>query len=63
MGRRLLERGVAMLGLDLIDERLTEVNLTSPTGIQEIDRLTGASSAKGTTDFLVSLVRKSARVA
>jgi glutathione synthase len=31
------------VGLDLIGERLIEVNVTSPTGIQELGRLTGSA--------------------
>ena len=33
--------GLYFVGLDLIGERLTEVNVTSPTGIQELGRFTG----------------------
>ncbi len=41
VGPRLREAGLFFVGLDLIGERLTEVNVTSPTGIQELGRLTG----------------------
>jgi glutathione synthase len=33
--------GLVFVGLDVIGERLTEVNVTSPTGIQELRRFTG----------------------
>ena len=33
--------GLVFVGLDVIGERLTEVNVTSPTGIQELGRFTG----------------------
>jgi glutathione synthase len=33
--------GLIFVGLDVIGERLTEVNVTSPTGIQELGRFTG----------------------
>jgi glutathione synthase len=33
------------VGLDVIGERLTEVNVTSPTGIQELGRFTGTRPA------------------
>jgi glutathione synthase len=33
--------GLYFVGLDLIGERLTEVNVTSPTGIRELSRFTG----------------------
>ena len=41
VGRRLREAGLWFVGLDVIGGRLTEVNVTSPTGVQEIDRLEG----------------------
>jgi glutathione synthase len=42
IGPRLAELGLWFVGLDLIAERLIEVNVTSPTGIQELGRLTGS---------------------
>ncbi len=38
---RLRADGLAFVGLDMIGERLTEVNVTSPTGIQELSRHLG----------------------
>jgi glutathione synthase len=38
---RLRADGLWLVGLDIIGDYLTEVNVTSPTGIQEIDRLDG----------------------
>ncbi|MGH7280694.1 MAG: glutathione synthase, partial [Polyangiaceae bacterium] len=35
---RLRADGLVFVGLDMIGERLTEVNVTSPTGIQELAR-------------------------
>lgn len=35
----LLEYGLHFVGLDVIGDRLTEINVTSPTGVQEIDAL------------------------
>ena len=40
-GPRLVEDGLYFVGLDIIGESLTEVNVTSPTGIQEMSRLDG----------------------
>lgn len=37
---KLKEDGLIFVGLDVIGERLTEVNVTSPTGIQELARFT-----------------------
>ncbi len=36
LGPRLVELGLFFVGLDLIGERLIEVNVTSPTGIQQL---------------------------
>jgi glutathione synthase len=38
---RLRQDGLFFVGLDVIGEHLTEVNVTSPTGIQELSRFTG----------------------
>jgi glutathione synthase len=38
---RLLRDGLFFVGIDVIGGRLTEVNVTSPTGVQEIDALEG----------------------
>jgi glutathione synthase len=39
-----LERnGLVFVGIDVIGEWLTEINVTSPTGVQEIDRFDGVS--------------------
>ncbi len=38
----LREEGLFFVGIDVIGGRLTEVNVTSPTGVQEIDALDGA---------------------
>ena len=38
VGPTLRERGVIFAGLDVIGDRLTEINVTSPTGIREIDQ-------------------------
>lgn len=39
---RLRADGLVFVGLDVIGEHLTEVNVTSPTGIQELGRFTGS---------------------
>jgi glutathione synthase len=41
----LRERGVLFAGLDVIGDYLTEVNVTSPTGIQELRKLAGLDVA------------------
>ena len=41
IGPALQERGLVFVGIDVIGDYLTEINVTSPTGIQEIIRLSG----------------------
>ncbi len=38
---RLKAEGLFLVGIDVIGDRLTEINVTSPTGIQEMSRLDG----------------------
>jgi glutathione synthase len=46
VGERLLAGGLRFVGLDLIGEHLTEINVTSPTGMREVEKLTGESPAR-----------------
>jgi glutathione synthase len=41
IGPILRERGLVFVGIDVIGGKVTEINVTSPTGIQEIDRFDG----------------------
>jgi glutathione synthase len=41
IGPTLRERGLIFVGIDVIGDYLTEINVTSPTGLQEIHRLDG----------------------
>lgn len=41
VGPKLSAHGLFFVGLDLIGERLIEINVTSPTGIQELSRFEG----------------------
>jgi glutathione synthase len=57
MMRPRLERdGLYFVGLDIIGDYMTEVNVTSPTGIQEIDRLDGVNLEAKVIDFVESRV-------
>jgi glutathione synthase len=42
IGPSLKERGLVFVGIDVIGNHLTEINVTSPTGIQEINRFDGS---------------------
>ena len=41
----LKERGLIFTGIDVITGNLTEINVTSPTGIQELERFDGVNAA------------------
>ena len=45
VGPELRRRGVLFAGLDVIGDYLTEINVTSPTGIREIKKLSGVNLA------------------
>lgn len=50
---RLKADGLVFVGLDFIGGRLTEVNVTSPTGIQELSRHLGRDAAENVVDWVV----------
>ena len=43
VGPMLKEKGLFLVGLDIIGDYLTEINVTSPTGVREIDAAIGAT--------------------
>ncbi len=45
IGPLLREKGQIFVGIDVIGDWLTEINLTSPTGIQELERFDGTNVA------------------
>ncbi len=61
LSERLREDGLYFVGLDIIGEYLTEVNVTSPTGIQEIDALDGVKLERAVIDFVDSRIATAAR--
>ncbi len=52
IGPALRDRGMVFVGIDVIGEYLTEINVTSPTGIQEIDRFDGVCLSAGIWDAI-----------
>ena len=52
IGPVLAARGLILVGLDVIGDSLTEINVTSPTGFQEITNQTGFDVAKLFIDAL-----------
>ena len=52
LGPALRERGLLFVGIDVIDGNLTEINVTSPTGIRAIARLGGPDVAARIWDVI-----------
>ena len=60
IGPTLAARGLLLVGLDVIGDCMTEINVTSPTCFQEITQQTGFDVAKMFVDALESAVRRAA---
>jgi glutathione synthase len=58
----LREYGLPFVGLDVIGGLLTEVNVTSPTGLREIDALTGSNLANDVISWVTEQVHASHRI-
>jgi glutathione synthase len=58
VGARLRADGLVFVGLDVIGEHLTEVNVTSPTGIQELSRFTGIDQSARVIEWTEKNARK-----
>ena len=58
LGPVLRERGLLFVGIDVIGDYLTEINVTSPTGIQEINRLMGTRLERDLTDLVADQVAR-----
>jgi len=56
IGPRLSQRGLMLIGLDVIGDTLTEINVTSPTCFQEITDQTGFDVARMFVDALEKTV-------
>jgi glutathione synthase len=54
IGPQLAERGMLFVGLDVIGDYVTEINVTSPTGIRELDAQFGIDIASA----LVAAIRR-----
>jgi glutathione synthase len=48
-----VKKKLFFVGIDVIDGYLTEINITSPTGIQEINRLNKSKIEKDIIDFVL----------
>ena len=54
IGPRLKEMGQVFVGIDVIGGYLTEINVTSPTGIQELERFDGVNVAARIWDAIAA---------
>ena len=45
IGPMLKDRGQILVGIDVIGDKMTEINITSPTGVQELKEFTGIDAA------------------
>ena len=52
IGPELQRRGLLLVGIDVIDGHLTEINVTSPTGIRAIKRVGGPDLAVAAWDAI-----------
>jgi glutathione synthase len=62
IGPRLQAAGLYFVGLDLIAGKLIEVNVTSPTGIQQLGRLTGTQPELDVIRFVEAQVEAQGRM-
>ena len=46
--------GLFFVGIDVIDGRLSEINVTSPTGVREVERLSGTPLADQAMERLLA---------
>jgi glutathione synthase len=58
LGPELRQRGLLFTGIDVIGDYLTEVNVTSPTGIQEVKRFGGPDGAAMIWDAVERRLKK-----
>ena len=52
IGPELIQRGLLLVGIDIIGNKLTEINVTSPTGFREIEKFSNINLAKKLIDGL-----------
>ena len=56
VGRELLTKGHHFIGIDIIGEYLTEINVTSPAGTFEIDQLLETQTSARVVDYLENVI-------
>ncbi len=60
IGPELKKRGLIFVGIDVIDGNLTEINVTSPTGVRAIKKLGGPDLAAAIWDSIEGKINKRA---
>ncbi|MGB5446291.1 MAG: glutathione synthase [Psychromonas sp.] len=58
IGPKLKEKGLIFVGLDIIGDKITEINVTSPTCIQEIDNAFGTNISAKLMDAIEKRIAK-----
>ena len=58
IGPRLKKEGLLFVGIDVIGDFLTEINVTSPTGMREIAQLSGRFLERDLMDSLEEKVQE-----
>lgn len=53
IGPMLKSRGQILVGIDVIGDKMTEINITSPTGVQELKRFSGIDAVAACWDAIV----------
>ena len=53
IGPMLKARGQILVGIDVIGDKMTEINITSPTGVQELKRFSGIDAVAACWDAIV----------
>ena len=59
IGPMLKERGQILVGIDVIGDKMTEINITSPTGVQELKRFSGIDAAALSWDAIEARLKQS----
>jgi len=57
IGPMLKRRGQILVGIDVIGDKMTEINLTSPTGVQELKRFSGVDASALAWDAIEKRLR------
>jgi glutathione synthase len=58
VGPELKRRGLLLAGLDVIGGRLTEINVTSPTGFQAINQLSNLKLERNFWDVVETKIKQ-----